>query len=118
MNGNPAEMVKLRYVDKATGHAWTEELVFIEGPDSAIYSVALKCATPALLRMEPLFARIVDSWNVPQASLGPSIHSTQSIITRADLAPNRNHCPDEDRLPRRNPQRQDARTGSDDGRLA
>jgi hypothetical protein len=63
--------VKLRYVDKATGHTWTEELVFIEGPDSAIYSVALKCATAALPRMEPLFARIVDSWNVPQAGSAP-----------------------------------------------
>jgi hypothetical protein len=67
VNGSPAEMVKLRYVDKSTGYAWTEELVFIEGPDSAIYSVALKCATTVLPRMEPLFARIVDSWNVPQA---------------------------------------------------
>lgn len=72
VNGNPAQMVKLRYVEKATGFAWTEELVFIEGPDSAIYSVALKCATAALPRMEPLFARIVDSWSVPESGSAPA----------------------------------------------
>jgi hypothetical protein len=70
VTGNPAEMVKLRYTEQATGHAWTEELVFIEGPDSAIYSVAMKCATAALPRMEPLFARIVDSWSVGEPGSG------------------------------------------------
>jgi len=71
VNGHPAQMVRLRYVEQATGHAWTEKLVFIEGPDSAIYSIALKCATDSLPRMEPQFARIVDSWNVPQAPKPP-----------------------------------------------
>jgi hypothetical protein len=65
VNGNPAEMVKLHYVEKVNGRAWTEELVFIEGPEWEIYSVALKTATATLPRMEPQFARIVDSWRLP-----------------------------------------------------
>ncbi len=71
VNGNPAQMVKMHYTDKATGHAWTEELVFIEGPDLAIYSVALKSSTATISRIEPLFARIVDSWNLPEAEPPP-----------------------------------------------
>jgi hypothetical protein len=66
VNGKPAEMVKLHYIEKPSGRAWTEELVFIEGPDAEIYSVALKSATASLARMEPSFARIVDSWNLPE----------------------------------------------------
>ena len=67
VNGNPAEMVKLHYVEQASGHDWTEELVFIEGPEAEIYSVALKSTTASLPRIEPQFARIVDSWYLPSA---------------------------------------------------
>ena len=71
VNGKPAEMVKLHYVDNSNGRAWTEELVFIEGPESEIYSVALKSATASLPRIEPMFTRIVDSWNLPEAGPPP-----------------------------------------------
>jgi hypothetical protein len=76
VNGNPAQMVKMHYTDQATARAWTEELVFIEGPNSEIYSVALKSATATLPRIEPVFARIVDSWNVPQPSPAPPVGDT------------------------------------------
>ncbi len=68
VNGMPAEMVKVHYVEQPSGRAWTEELVFIEGPHSEIYSVVLKSATASMPRMEPLFTRIVDSWNLPNAA--------------------------------------------------
>jgi hypothetical protein len=68
VNGNPAEMVKLHYVDKSTSREWTEELVFIDGPESEIYSVSLKSATASLPRIEPQFARIVDSWALPSTA--------------------------------------------------
>ena len=41
----PAQMLKAQYQDKSTGHDWIEELVFIQGPDNEIYSVALKCTS-------------------------------------------------------------------------
>ena len=68
--GNPAQMVTLRYVDKSTGHEWMEELVFVEGPDSEIYSAGLKCAPESLARMEPQFTRIVDSFKLPEPAPG------------------------------------------------
>ena len=40
------------------------ELVFIEGPASEIYSVALKSSPASLAAIEPLFSRIVDSWRL------------------------------------------------------
>jgi len=66
VDGNPAQVVKLHYVDKSIGHEWIEELVFVEGPDSEIYSAGLKCAPESLTHMEPLFTRIVDSWKLPE----------------------------------------------------
>ena len=65
VDGKPAELVKVRYTEKSSGRDWIEELVFVEGPDLEIYSVALKCAPSSLARMEPSFLRIVDSWSLP-----------------------------------------------------
>ena len=56
----PAQMLKVRYREKATGHDWIEELVFIEGPDEEIYSVALKCAPENLARLEPVLERMCE----------------------------------------------------------
>lgn len=64
VNGKPAEVVKLRYSENSTGRDWIEELVFIEGPASEIYSVALKSSPASLAAIEPLFSRIVDSWRL------------------------------------------------------
>jgi hypothetical protein len=71
VDGKPAESVKLHYTEQGSGREWIEELVFIEGPDSAIYSVALKSAPASLARMEPLFQRMVQSWKLPEAPLQP-----------------------------------------------
>lgn len=67
VDGKPAELVKLHYTEQGNGQEWIEELVFIEGPDSEIYSVALKTSPAALATMEPLFQRIVESWKLPVA---------------------------------------------------
>ena len=45
---------------------WIEELVFIEGPDNEIYSVALKCAPQNLARFEPALNGVLASWTLPQ----------------------------------------------------
>lgn len=66
----PAQMLKVRYHDKNAGREWVEELVFIEGPDQEIYSVALKSSPATLGRMEPAFASVLRSWKLrmPQAA--------------------------------------------------
>ena len=66
VDGNPGQVVKLHYVDKANGREWLEELVFVEGPDSEIYSAGLKCAPDSMAQLEPLFSRMVDSFNLPE----------------------------------------------------
>ncbi len=65
VDGKPAQMLKLHYVDKSDGREWIEELVFVEGPDAEIYSLALKCAPTSTSKIEPAFTRIVDSWTLP-----------------------------------------------------
>jgi hypothetical protein len=66
VDDKPAEMLKARYHDKQDGHDWIEELVFIEGPDSEIYSVALKCSPQQLARLEPVLAGVLESWTLPE----------------------------------------------------
>ena len=63
---NPAQMLKVRYHEKATDRDWVEEMVFIQGPDREIYSVALKCAPENLARLEPVLAGVLDSWVLPE----------------------------------------------------
>ena len=87
----PAELVKLHYVDKPGDREWVEELVFIEGPDSEVYSVALKCAPAALPRMEPLFLHIVDSWKLSAAESGaqPEKKSLIQPAAKAESGPSK-----------------------------
>ena len=62
----PAQMLKVRYREKATDHDWVEEMVFIQGPDGEMYSVALKCSPENLARLEPAFAGVLESWVLPE----------------------------------------------------
>ena len=62
----PAQMLKVRYHEKATDRDWVEQMVFVEGPDREIYSVALKCSPENLVRWEPLFAGVLESWVLPE----------------------------------------------------
>jgi hypothetical protein len=66
VDGKPAQLVKLHYVEKTGGREWIEELVFVEGPDAEVYSVALKCAPSSMTRMEPLFSRMLSRWTLPE----------------------------------------------------
>jgi hypothetical protein len=80
VGGNPAEVVKLRYTENSTGRNWIEELVFIEGPEAEIYSLALKSSPSGLTAIEPQFSRIVDSWRLNDEDEKPSApdHPTDS----------------------------------------
>jgi len=67
----PAQMLKAQYREKATGRDWIEELVFIEGPDNEIYSVALKCSPQSLAKLEPVLRRVLDTWTLPEPEPPP-----------------------------------------------
>jgi hypothetical protein len=62
----PAELLKVRYHEKSNARDWIEEMVFIEGPDNEIYSVALKCSPQDLARLEPAFHQVLISWTLPE----------------------------------------------------
>ena len=66
VDGKPAQMLKVGYHEKANDRDWIEQLVFIEGPQSEIYSIALKCAPPALAKFEPVFNQVLASWKLPE----------------------------------------------------
>jgi len=61
----PAQMLKVRYHEKPSGHEWIEKIVFIDGPDNEIYSVALKCSPQDLARLGPALAGVLSSWTLP-----------------------------------------------------
>jgi len=63
----PAQLLKVQYREKASGRDWVEELVFIEGPENEIYSVALKCAPQNVAKLEPAFEGVLRSWVLPEA---------------------------------------------------
>jgi hypothetical protein len=68
--GLPAQMIRIRYHDGASGRDWIEQLVFIEGPDQEIYSVALKAQPGTISRLEPALDAIVRSWKLESGESG------------------------------------------------
>ena len=64
IEGLPAQMIRIRYHDEPSGRDWIEQLVFIEGPDQEIYSVALKAQPGTISRLEAAFDSIVRSWKL------------------------------------------------------
>ena len=86
VDDKPAEMVKLHYKQQDSGREWIEELVFIEGPDSEIYSVALKTAPATLSVMEPQFQRMVASWKLPEAVPPPGAVEEGEAATKPKAA--------------------------------
>ena len=63
----PAQLLKVQYQEKASGRQWIEELVFIQGPESEIYSVALKGAPQNVTKLEPALQTVLASWTLPPA---------------------------------------------------
>jgi hypothetical protein len=67
----PAQMIRIRYNDD-DGRNWIEELVFIEGPEQEIYSVALKAQPANVSHLEPAFASILRSWKLQAQPVTPA----------------------------------------------
>jgi hypothetical protein len=61
----PAQMLKVRYHEKTNARDWIEEMIFIEGPDNEIYSLALKCSPQNLVRLEPVLNGVLAGWTLP-----------------------------------------------------
>jgi len=64
VDGLPAQMIKVRYHDDQSRRDWIEQLVFVEGPEQEIYSIALKAQPGTLAKLEPAFDGIVRSWKL------------------------------------------------------
>jgi len=60
-----AQLLKVQYKEKASGRDWIEELVFIEGPENEIYSVALKCSPQNVTKLEAAFSEVLRTWTLP-----------------------------------------------------
>jgi hypothetical protein len=66
VDSKPAQLLTVRYQEKATSRTWVEKLAFIAGPNGEIYSVALKCAPESLTRLEPVLSSVLQSWKLPE----------------------------------------------------
>jgi hypothetical protein len=84
VDAKPAELLKVQYHEKSTGKDWIEELIFIQGPDNEIYSVALKCVSSDILHLEPVFSEIVRTWMLPEPAVP---QDAESENTPASTAP-------------------------------
>ncbi len=88
VNAKPSELLKAQYREKSTGRDWIEELVFIQGPDNEIYSVALKTSPQNAARLEPVFTEIVRTWMLPEPEPPANLdESSPSQAPPADKAP-------------------------------
>jgi len=66
---DPAQLLKVSYRESSTGRDWVEEVVFIQGPDNEIYSVALRSSPEDLMRLEPVFREVLASWALPEPQI-------------------------------------------------
>jgi len=81
----PAQLLKVRYHENATDRDWVEEMAFIDGPDGEIYSVALKCAPENLTKLDPIFARVLSSWTLPEPE--PPANTGDEDVPQKPAAP-------------------------------
>ena len=86
VEGLPAQMIRVRYHDEQSGRDWIEQLVFIEGPEQEIYSVALKAQPTTITRLEPAFDSIVRSWRLESSATAGAPPPTPSSGKSASSA--------------------------------
>ncbi len=85
----PAQLLEVRYHEKSNGHDWIEEMIFIEGPDNEIYSVALKCSPSSLARLEPIYKQVIASWTLPEPEPPPG--TTEAAPPKPKTTPAKPH---------------------------
>jgi hypothetical protein len=92
---DPAQMLKTRYRENSTGHDWIEELVFIQGAENEIYSVALRCAPEHLTRLEPALKEVLASWSVPEPQPQTPAESAPGNLPSSPSSPPQGSQPQE-----------------------
>ncbi len=91
VDGKPAQLFKAQYHEKNSNHDWIEELMFIEGPDNEIYSVALKSRPQDMVRLEPVFTEIVRTWTLPEPEPPATLEGAPAQTAPAASAPAQPH---------------------------
>jgi len=85
---SPAQMLKTRYRENATGRDWIEELAFLQDEENDVYSIALKCAPEHLAHLEPAMQSVLASWTAVPAPApaedAPSASPTPSAPHRLE----------------------------------
>lgn len=71
LNGNEAEIVRVREHNQATENDAIENIALIEGEDGLVYSIALRCAPEEFARLEPVFQKTAHSWHLKQPASEP-----------------------------------------------
>ena len=87
VDGKPAQLLKAQYREKNSDRDWVEELIFIEGPDNEIYSVALKSRPQDMVRLEPVFTEIVKTWTLPEPQPPANLDGPPAQTAPADPTP-------------------------------
>ncbi len=79
LNGNDAEIVRVRLHDESTKTDTIEAVALIEGDDGLVYSIALRCAPEEFARLEPVFQKTAHSWRVkpPAPEAAPQSNQDQ-----------------------------------------
>ena len=77
LNGNEAEIVRIREHDEASKTDVIEAVALIVGDDGLVYSIALRCPPQDFARLEPIFQKTVHSWRVKPPA--PETQSKQDL---------------------------------------
>jgi hypothetical protein len=91
VDAKPAQLLKAQYREESSNRDWVEELIFIEGPDNEIYSVALKSRPESMVRLEPVFTEIVRSWTLPEPEPPTNFDGPPTQTAPTDAAPAQPH---------------------------
>ncbi len=72
LNGHAAEIVRVKLHDKTNQSEAVEEIALIEGEEGLVYSIALRCNPEDFERLEPVFQKAAQSWQLQQVVAKPA----------------------------------------------
>jgi len=79
LNGNSAEVVRVRLHEEANNSGSIEAVALIEGDDGLVYSIALRCSPQDFTRLEAVFQSVIHSWHIhPPAAQSATQPATPS----------------------------------------
>jgi hypothetical protein len=72
LNGNNAQIVRVLLHDAVSDSDSIEAVALIEGEESLVYSVALRCSPQDFERLEPAFQKAAHSWHIKPVAEPPA----------------------------------------------